>query len=300
MLLLIGSRALQAYGRLKDREPHDWDFITYGESYTKKIDGVLIEVSGTDKPFFETNKLILNVCKRDYSQLLEIETPIGKALVAPLPILKLLKLSCKDYLHKAKHSWDLLQLQDIKLPESHWDIALERTLDTKERVGIQKDLFFNKFKVHREIEHDLLHYLINPEPTFHKAQHNEVEMSEAKFMALYTADKVNIIREEAFVLALERYLLPKLKHYYVLKLMLYSKFNEFKTSQSVPYRTISKLCIPGLLKDHPEWIAEWAMQNNYSVMDNLDIWWHNQFTKIKPFLKEFIEHARSTRKEIDE
>jgi hypothetical protein len=66
------------------------------------------------------------------------------------------------------------------------------------------DFFDNALK---EFDHDHLHTLINPTPTYLSmlAENAEVEIDEEKFKAASDEDKENLVREEISVMAFERF-----------------------------------------------------------------------------------------------
>lgn len=65
------------------------------------------------------------------------------------------------------------------------------------------DNFFSD-KVKREIDHDELHVLLNPNPTYKKFV-DGVDPNQEKFLKLADDDKVEALFEEAFVISLERF-----------------------------------------------------------------------------------------------
>lgn len=269
-LVLIGSHALKHYGRLVGREPADYDFLYLGENKIVTINNTLFEYHGVPEDEISGCELY------NYSMMVgkdTVDTPVGKVVVAPLEVLKLLKLSCKDYLQKAKHEWDLKNLEDISIPENLRGVLVTRKTETKERVERQKDKFFNKYQINRYFEHDDLHLLINPEPTYLKVLVDAVTPSEVKFQRLSLEDKVSIIREEAFVFVLERDLIPKMKKHPFMAKALINKANDVIDSNDWGMRAVSRLSTPGLVKDHPDWLALWARDNYRDILRDIQSWW---------------------------
>lgn len=64
-----------------------------------------------------------------------------------------------------------------------------------------KDFFDNALKTY---DHDHLHTIINPIPTYTKVLIGEVEVSEEKFDMLTHEEKIELVREEIYVMAYER------------------------------------------------------------------------------------------------
>lgn len=65
---------------------------------------------------------------------------------------------------------------------------------------------FFKDRVRRKINHDDLHKMLNPSPTYKKiTEKNNVEPSKNKYLSLSDYDKKELLYEEAFVIAIERY-----------------------------------------------------------------------------------------------
>ncbi len=66
-----------------------------------------------------------------------------------------------------------------------------------------KDFFNNALK---KYDHDFLHTLIKPEPTYKKVLKDgaEVDVDESKYNELSHAEKIDLVREEVYVMAYER------------------------------------------------------------------------------------------------
>lgn len=64
---------------------------------------------------------------------------------------------------------------------------------------------FFEDRVRRKINHDELHQLINPTPTYKKMITNEVTPNEELFRHMSNQDRTEVLFEEAFVLAIERF-----------------------------------------------------------------------------------------------
>jgi hypothetical protein len=274
MMILIGSRALEFYGRLKNRKPDDWDFLYIGPK--KRVNGV--EYYNAKEG---TNEVLFNYSV-EHSQF-EIDTPYGAAKVAPLEVLKVLKIS-SIFVEKTKHQWDLQQMEDVKIPDVLCETLEKRVKETEERVNLQKDRFFNKYKINRIMDHDDLHKYVNPSPTYLEILIDPVNPSEDKFLSLPKNKQIEIVREEMLVLALERNLIPKIRSTPYLSSSLIEKFIKVEKSSDFAYLWLSRLSIPGKLKDHPNWLAVWAFDNYNLIIDGLSEWWK---TKIVNLSEEF-------------
>lgn len=113
--------------------------------------------------------------------------------------------------------------------------------------------FFNEY-VEREYLHDDLHKAISyyDEPLYTKINksNSEVSVSEELFNKLSFDDKIKVCREEIYVIALERYLIPK----------------AFAISKKTAYMGACKLVLTRLTKGwFPKFIAE-----NWSTLSELD------------------------------
>lgn len=71
-------------------------------------------------------------------------------------------------------------------------------------VMSREDFFSNAIN-YDSCEHDILHTLINPTPMYTLLLKGEVELDEDKFNQLSFEDKLEVVREEVYVMAYERY-----------------------------------------------------------------------------------------------
>ncbi len=110
-----------------------------------------------------------------------------------------------------KHTFDLLWLQGkgchIIVPlfwelYNHW-ISVRGELKRSDLSKSAADFFNNALRTY---DHDALHELINPNPTYKKVLKDgaEVDVSESKFNELSYEDKLELVREELYVMAYER------------------------------------------------------------------------------------------------
>lgn len=273
-MLLIGSHALKYHNRLIGREPFDIDLISFNKTKSFRILNLYFE----NHNVFESLSTFLLFF---YVLLCRKYTDEGGTKIVSLSVLKLLKLSCVDYLHKAKHSWDLQQLEDIKLNFFEKFILWLRRNEVRRRVEKSKNKFFNKYQIPRYFEHDYLHTLIVKNPKYLEVLKDDgVSICKERFNNLKDSDKVSLILEEAFVLALERELIPILKKnpYFVKKIT--ADFVKTNTSNTIAQKWISRLSISGKLKDHPEFIAEWALKNYNLILVDLEKKWNTYFENL--------------------
>jgi len=273
MLVLIGSRALFFYNRLKNRLPDDWDFLT--DEIPKKtviVNSEIFDFIDANDSQEKTNQYIFEYCIK-YSKN-ELETPLGKALVAPLEILKVLKLGSLP-IEKAKHHWDLSLLEDIDLSQELINLIEQRKKETLIKVELQKKDFFDKYKIPRFFDHDVLHRFISPLPAYLKVLENgdPVNISPNKFYKLSLLEQKEIIWEETLALALERDLIPRIRSAPYLIELLVDNFLKTSTSQSSALIWLGKLSIPGKIKYHPDWIANWGMENQKALLTGFSEWW---------------------------
>jgi hypothetical protein len=290
MLVLIGSRALEKYGRLKGRKPADWDVISKATKDRIFFGGQVVEFSAASDQENPTNAFIYLYSM--YMGVEEVDTPAGKAVVAPLEVLKTLKIASAPYLQKAKHSWDLRQLDDIELPAVLQRVAQVRAREIEERVERQKQAFFGKYDIERHLEHDRLHTFINPVPTYTKVLADAVNIDRERFLSLSLTDQVSVLREEALVLALERELIPQVVKIPSLAPVFYNKFARVHDSTDPAIRWLSRLSVPGKLKDHPDWLAIWADEASDVLLDGYDEWWQDKLAQLsKDFWKEVLTIA---------
>src|SRR6266853_1154969 len=125
-MILIGSRALDYWGKLVGRNSADWDVIcnpgaTFEHKKTIVIEGQRVEYQWPTKEDESTQGLINYFNdyvhpkgETKYTYDIPGHHDVGHA-IASLPMLKCLKLSSAPHLCKAKNYWDLQQLEDIEL-----------------------------------------------------------------------------------------------------------------------------------------------------------------------------------------
>jgi len=208
MELIIGSTALKYHFPDFNREPKDLD------------------IAVPDSSKYKTSREI------EYLQNPVIFKYIeeGQKYIDPNLLLSL-KMSHLFFDNRwDKHMWDTQFLID---KGCEYDINIMMDLyeywkkdyprHRRSDLDMTKDEFFTNAINYDENEHDYLHTLINPEPLYRKilVGGKEVEISEAQFNALDFETKLELIREEVYVMAFERY---KDKHHLVAYSIMLKKF----------------------------------------------------------------------------
>lgn len=199
MKVLVGSAALSQHIDL-GREPKDFDYFT-NQEMPKEVDGKRVEC------FFHPELM------RWFS---------GKRTIATLNELYTIKVS-HVFWELKNGSWDK-HMYDIRIMQRHGAELIPELFDLlypiwenlhgKKKVNLDQEPedFFNK-RVRRKYEHDSLHASVAyyDEPLFNRILRDghKVAVDKEKFFALDHIDKLRLVREEVFVLALERHLIPK-------------------------------------------------------------------------------------------
>jgi len=209
MNYLIGSRALNFWFP-SDRQS---DFDIVSDENVKSSPSLKVDVAPNDLPLF-------TVCEQ-YSSGKTIETPVGTAtVVSPLGLM----LIKRSHLHRPigfeKHIRHYHFLKPKCEPDENYQGLLRLlTTKTKEKYGDKvpklnknKKDFFDDY-VTKIYDHDDIHRwtCYYDEPIFERLKSNKdtVWCEKSKWDELSHDDKIKCIREEAFVIAIERYLLIK-------------------------------------------------------------------------------------------
>lgn len=275
--VVTGSQALQHYGLLKNRVPSDWDLIMIAEKSLIKVKGQTIDISDANSQLELTNKIIF-----DLSQDGDIiQTPVGPARVVPLSLLKVMKISSLP-LNKIRNSYDLQSLKEVILTPFESNLAALRSKETLNKIISQRSAFFNKYKVPRFFSHDELHLFVNPNPIYKTAlfEDSPVLISESKFADLCNNDKCLIFWEEAFVLSLERFLIPRVRKYPMFVDSFSDTFFRVDKTSDPGIYWLNKLCAIGLIKDHPEWLGQWGIDNYEMIISQYPSWWDQTFDNL--------------------
>lgn len=275
--VVTGSHALQYYGLLKGRIPADWDLIMERPKACVKTQEGTFDISDANSLEEPTNRIIFDKSQSGP----RIKTPLGEAVVIPLSLLKVMKMSSIP-LNKVKNLEDLKSLEDVDLTTEEVLLVSKRLNETHKKIESQKSKFFNKYSIPRFMDHDELHLLINPAPVYKQAisSNSAVEINEELFLKLSLDDQKKIFWEESFVLSLERWLIPNVRNYpMMVDAYCESFFRVEKTSDPSLY-WLGRLCNPGVVKDHPEWLAKWGQSNYNVLLQGYDQWWESSFDSI--------------------
>lgn len=185
-MILIGSVAIRHHFPDFNREPKDTDYI-------------VCEPTERDKENNIEYLVIPALCNL-------------KEKVLPPDLLYTLKVSHLFWdLSWDKHMFDVqfLKSKGCKLNEKlfyelyeYWQIKHSQNKRSNLQTS-SKDFFDNALKTY---DHDYLHTLINPTPTYQKIlkDNAEVEPDEVKYNQLTHAEKIDLVREELYVMAYER------------------------------------------------------------------------------------------------
>lgn len=218
-MYLIGSRALNCYAS-RDVQSKDWDLVLEGEN-----------IQQSENCDIAPEELCtLEVCQAYDSGVTE-DTPYGEA---KLPTLRGLMLIKRSHLHRPlgfeKNIRDYHQIRDLTTPRSGLGPASGETYDrllkkltkqTKDLYGDRvpslrksKTEFFDDY-VTKVFEHDEIHaatcYGLRPIFERLKPQGDEsVWCDRSLWDQLPIFEKVQCVQEEAFVIALERFIIPSL------------------------------------------------------------------------------------------
>jgi len=186
---LIGSQALKQFFPNLKREPKDFDYLVETKMPTNNQNGIVEE--------YHENPVL-------FKYLSENElTP---------DVLYTLKVSHIFWdIFWDKHMFDIVFLKEngAKLIRPLFDELYEywnvfHTKNKRSNLDMSaKDFFNNALKTYN---HDLLHTYITPNPTYFKVLKDgaEVDVDENKFNNLTFDEKVDLVREEVYVMAFER------------------------------------------------------------------------------------------------
>jgi hypothetical protein len=189
MKYLIGSRAIKALFPDFPREPKDYDFLVQTKQPTKReVD--LVEEYHINPVLFEyVEKHGINA-----------------------DVLLTLKTSHIFWdIFWSKHMFDIVFLKEhgAKLIQPLFDDLYEywnnfHGKNQRSDLSMSSESFFDNALT--KYDHDVLHTYINPNPVYFKVLKDgaDVDVSEEKFNALSFEDKLELVREEVYVMAYER------------------------------------------------------------------------------------------------
>jgi len=191
-MILIGSSAIKYWYPDFPREPKDKDYA------------VEKEIKGSSRDI----EYLVNPILFKYW-----EYNTGESNIAPPDMLYTLKMSHMFWdINWSKHLYDIqwLKERECKVIEplfydlyDYWNKFHSK--NKRSDLKMTSSEFFNN-AVKCEFDHDWLHTLINPIPTFNKilVDGAEVEVSEEKFNNLSFEEKCDLVQEEIYVMAWER------------------------------------------------------------------------------------------------
>lgn len=200
--ILIGSKAIRHYFPEFPREPKDKDYIIYEYQKFDEFPEVNQPSDGTRIEYLK-NKVISDRYKGTGKDIIDLND---------LCTLKASHLMWN--INWEKHNWDLqfLLKQGCKINHKlfyelyeFWNVYHSK--NKRSDLKMSKEEFFTNAINYDEAEHDYLHTLINPVPTYTKVLKDgcEVELDETKFHNLSYDDKLEFVRQEVYVMSYERY-----------------------------------------------------------------------------------------------
>jgi hypothetical protein len=200
MKLLIGSRALAQWVDL-NRPIDDWDWIVPSH----------IVVDSTSEVEYHQNRV--------FDRMLEAYNGREVMSLNHLFTLKLSHAFWPVRWEKTVYDLKVMLLAGAQV-DSYWYQQLYdywcQFYRNKDHINLRQDnsQFFNA-RVERQYDHDRLHQLVayGDKPMYEKIKPNldSAWCSEKMFNSLEFEEKLQLAREEAYVLALERYIIPQLQ-----------------------------------------------------------------------------------------
>lgn len=195
-MILIGSRAIKEHFPDFKRAHHDWDYVVHYDRSTEfPADGVRHEfhnIPAITKRYGTGN----GVLSPDHLYTLKMSHIFW-------PIKQIKHLSDLHFLRTkgCKMDWEFFEELFAHWTEVHGP-------NTTINFDQDNEEFFDDY-VRREHPHDELHLLINKKPLYLLAKENleNANISENIFFTLPRETQLDIVREEGYVLALERLLI---------------------------------------------------------------------------------------------
>jgi hypothetical protein len=196
-MILAGSKAMREWFPHFKREPKDTDWIVY-EKRTSLLS------AGMDC-------LVNPVICEYYKNKITKTTSNGYAILLPSDLLTLKVSHIFWDIKWDKHMFDIqfllkegcaINMELFQKLYTYWNEYHGKNHRSDLDMSA-KDFFDNAMK---KYDHDYLHTLINPNPTYKKVLKNgkEVDVDEQKFILLSHEEKLSLIREEVYVMAYER------------------------------------------------------------------------------------------------
>lgn len=286
-MIVVGSQALvHTLGPI--RKPKDLDIFASREElnqYIKTKKKIILkteEVPHRNKVIVHCNFLIIEceltdeseLNKKIHDRMLE-DSPDG--LHASLEWLYFLKMShryLKNSSHFMKTMMDIkfLRSTGVDMPVNSAELYKLREKETytynHPNLSVEKDKFFKKEETFYKYDHDTIHEAVaigeRPAYTYYIEDGEQVKCSKEKFFALDERTRLNGVLEEAYVLALERSLIP---HKFIVEP--HQAFN----------MALEKVCT----SITSGWFREYAWENYFQVQKMFS---ENYVTKFKTALKE--------------
>jgi hypothetical protein len=206
--LIIGSTAMRHHFPDFNREPKDVDYAVEDAKYF---------TSSREVEYLENPVLFKYV--KDNQEYID-----------PNMLLSLKMSHLFFDINWAKHMWDVRFLlnkgciYDIALIEELYNFWKDfHPRHRRSNLEVSKDEFFTNAINYDNNEHDILHTYINPVPMYTKilADGKDVEISEDKFNLLTLEEQLDVVREEVYVMAYERY---KNYHFMIANAKMLKKF----------------------------------------------------------------------------
>lgn len=192
-MVLIGSKAIKHWFPDFKREPVDTDYATNESLAPEK--NPRVEYMGI--PPLNKRYLMHDIASPDHLYTLKLSHVFW-------PIKQEKTLSDIAFLKSKGCKKDEALFKELY---EHWN----NVHGENKRVDYDRpnETFFDD-AVDRPIEHDTLHVMMNPEPLYVliKPEHDDANISEKMFYSLPFEIQLELCREEAYVLALERFVVP--------------------------------------------------------------------------------------------
>lgn len=232
-ILICGSLALKHWLPNYDRRINDVDYMGYKYQFDFDNFGGIDSFTTEDNFLYTNYKLKIEFIDITNCPVLQTLFNLNKdKTYLDLNLCFLLKNAHKHfylgkYAKSFKHLMDysyifhqgvFLTEQEISLSEEYKDWLIKNVYDNDERLlsfpnlDKSKEEFFTEH-VKYYVDHDYIHQVvaIGDKPAYTNCLVSEVKFSNKKFLEQPQFIKINMVLEEAFVLAYERCLIPLLK-----------------------------------------------------------------------------------------
>jgi hypothetical protein len=293
-MLIIGSRALNYHFPNNDKKLDDWDFIGTENEIIKWfrennatpyiIDYNNLKVYST---IFNETKYEFEVAEDGKSAYDYLEASKNEEYSLEYANLNVLYSIKKSHIHQPinwfKHIEDYHFLKSI-LVIDHLDyITKKRIKETDIRLNTRTpklnqkvDEFVKESQsvLNRIYDHDDLHKIVAyyEEPLYFKIQpsHDVVMCSKKLWDKLNYEDKIKCIHEEAFVIALERKIIP----------MLFQK-GDFYTKENAVKWALMRICTTLA----SGWFRDFAIENYFQIVNKIN------YTFLDKFFEKYEKNA---------